>query len=438
MLRSFSWKWLGTLALVVSPAVVYGQATMPETHTVKAGDTLWQLAKQFRGDPFLWPDIYRINTGVVEDPHWIYPGEVLRLSGTETLAAVPAVDTPVPAAASEAPVAEAPVAETPVAEAPVAEAPAPVAEAPNYDVTSADTLRRVEAAAVAPLPSAEPVDSVVREPVPGRQATLSELLRAPVGEGEPEPLFGPPPANTLQETILAYTRKDYRPLRRIEFYSSGFLTENENLPWAKVVGPVTPSQIGSPVINDVLPYATIAIEAPRGASYQIGDTLLLAQRGIEVKPFGTAVLPTGLARITDTVSGRYIASVEAVYAPIRPNQVALPAEKFTSAGGEHAVPVSDGVRGKFLGGPRRQELKAPQMIVFIDKGRRDGVATGDIFEVRRKAERLDNGQQRINELLATFQIVHVRDHTATGRYLNILLPDITPGMEVRQVAKLPS
>jgi hypothetical protein len=410
---------------------------MPETYTVRAGDTLWELAKQFRGDPFLWPDIYRMNTAVVEDPHWIYPGETLRLVGTESLGAVPAVDTPtlaaVPDSAASAP--EAPAADAPAPDAPVADAPAPP------DDFAADTIQRIQppavAAAPAPRRAAENIDTLAAEPAPARQATLSELLRAPVGE-EQEPLFGPRPASNLQETILAYTRKEYRPLRQIEFYSSGFLTENENLPWAKVIGPVTPSQIGSPVINDALSYATIAIEAPRGASYQIGDTLLLAQRGVEIKPFGEAVLPTGLARITDTVSGRYIAVVQAVYGPIRPGQVALPAEKFTPSGSERAAPVSDGVRGKFLGGPRRQELKAPQMIVFIDKGRRDGVAAGDIFEVRRKAERLDNGQQRINELLATIQIVHVREHTATGRYLNILLPDITPGMEVRQVAKLPS
>jgi hypothetical protein len=410
---------------------------MPETYTVRAGDTLWELAKQFRGDPFLWPDIYRMNTAVVEDPHWIYPGETLRLAGTETLAAVPAVDTPALATPSDsaASAPEAPAAEAAAPEAPVTDAPAPA------DDFSADTIQRVQPPAVAQAPAppaaAETVDTLAAEPAPARQSTLSELLRAPVGE-EQEPLFGPRPASSLQETILAYTKKEYRPLRQMEFYSSGFLTENENLPWAKVIGPVTPSQIGSPVINDALSYATIAIEAPRGATYQIGDTLLLAQRGIEIKPFGDAVLPTGLARITDTVGGRYIAVVQAVYGPIRPGQVALPAEKFTPAGSERAAPVSDGVRGKFIGGPRRQELKAPQMIVFIDKGRRDGVAAGDIFEVRRKAERLDNGQQRINELLATIQIVHVREHTATGRYLNILLPDITPGMEVRQVAKLPS
>jgi LysM repeat protein len=415
MLRTFSWKWLGMTALVLSPAVVYGQGTSAQTHTVHQGDTLWDLAKQYRGDPFLWPDLYRMNTAVVEDPHWIYPGEVLRLAGTETMGAVPAVDTPAPPADS----------------AQSADTLSPAAVSPAQPSAEAAAEPSAE-------PAAEPAsEAAVDTAPPARQTTLAELSQAPVGE-EPEPLFGPKPPSTLQETILAYTRKDYRPLRRSEFYSSGFLTENENLPWAKVIGPVTPSQIGSPIVNDAMPFATIAIEPPHGATYQIGDTLLLAQRGPELKPFGDAVLPTGLARISDTVSGRYLAVVEAVYAPIRPGQVALPAEKFTPAGAARAVPVSDGVRGKFLGGPKRQELKAPQMIVFIDKGREDGVAAGDIFEVRRKAERLDNGQQRINELLATLQIVHVREHSATGRYLNILLPDITPGMEVRQVAKLPS
>lgn len=379
--------WWAALAVVAPTSVAVAQEPLPQTHTVRKGDTLWDLAQHYLRDPFLWPGIYRLNTDVVEDPHWIYPGEVLRIAPTENIASVPTMDTPIPGDSS---------------------------------VVLADTAAT----------GADSTDAVAQGP---QQPSGAE------GEDtEQRPLFPERRVRPVSEILKAYTNQPYRPLRRSEFYSSGFLTEKERLPYGRVIGPVTPQQIKA--VNsraNALPYSSISLEAPSGAAYEIGDSLLLLQLGRELNPYGHIVVPTGIAQITETMDDHYVATIVATYGPIRNGQRTLPIESFNPGGGTRAVPVTDGVRGSLLGGLGRQDLKEPQMVVFINKGREDGVAPGDIFEIRRRPGRGSDGMIRVNELMASMQIVHVRDHTATGILLHVVSPDIPPGTDVMQVAKLP-
>jgi hypothetical protein len=53
-------------------------ADAPDEYVVKTGDTLWDISKVFLRDPWYWPEIWYVNPQV-ENPHLIYPGDVLKL-----------------------------------------------------------------------------------------------------------------------------------------------------------------------------------------------------------------------------------------------------------------------------------------------------------------------------------------------------------------------
>lgn len=50
----------------------------PDEYVVKTGDTLWDISKVFLRDPWYWPEIWYVNPQV-QNPHLIYPGDVLKL-----------------------------------------------------------------------------------------------------------------------------------------------------------------------------------------------------------------------------------------------------------------------------------------------------------------------------------------------------------------------
>ena len=64
-----------------------GQVPPPDTYTIRPGDTLWDLSGRFLNNPWYWPKVWSYNPEIT-NPHWIYPGNVLRFYPSEEEAPV--------------------------------------------------------------------------------------------------------------------------------------------------------------------------------------------------------------------------------------------------------------------------------------------------------------------------------------------------------------
>jgi hypothetical protein len=68
-----------------------GEGGIPDAHVIQKGDSLWSLCSKYYGDPWRWPRLWAANPAIT-NPHWIFPGDVVRLvdkNTGEVLARVP-------------------------------------------------------------------------------------------------------------------------------------------------------------------------------------------------------------------------------------------------------------------------------------------------------------------------------------------------------------
>ena len=360
------------LALLV-PTVLAAQ--QPQTHTVSQGNTLWSLSQQYLGDPLLWPEIYRLNTDVVEDPHWIYPGEVLRLAPGAGISAVPKQDTPGPEAAT-----------------------------PDTAMRSLAELTNIDE----------------------RQA------------GGIFPMMGSQ-NNSARETIRSYSEDHYRPVRRGEFYGAGFLSEKEKLPFGRVIARTAPLQISNAHnIGPTMLSAELEMSPPKGVKYEVGDSLLIVERNGSIDDYGEVITPTGIMVVVRYDDNRPIARAVKFFNAMAPGQWVLPLEAFPTQANQRAVPVAEGVQARVLGWQGQSDLLQPQRYVFLDKGRTEGIGLGDLFEVRgASGGYYSDGTAKVDRELVELQVVHVREHSSTAIVTGVTFANIARGSAARQVAKLP-
>ncbi len=71
-------SWSG----IASSDVIAINPDAPERYVVVAGDTLWSISARFLRDPWRWPDVWDFNPQI-QNPHLIYPGDIIVLSYQE-------------------------------------------------------------------------------------------------------------------------------------------------------------------------------------------------------------------------------------------------------------------------------------------------------------------------------------------------------------------
>ena len=378
------------------------QGQVPASHTVSRGETLWSISQMYFNDPLLWPEIYRLNTAVIEDPHWIYPGEVLNLSEMVN----------------------------------IAQGPDTARVVPDTTPAAADTVRADTVAAAIPLDTMSAIDTIPSD-------TTQFVVEPPpptVAESR-ETIFDRRRTNrqVVQDVLRAYVHQPYRPVRAGEFHSAGFLSEEERLPWGRVLGATaTPAIHRLTERTSATTFQEVAVRPPRNASFHVGDSLLLARidRILEFGRWGDVVVPVGIARVTSIESEQVLAEVVDQFDRIHEGQLAMALEPFRDPGEVRPTPVEKGMTGRVVAARDPHPIAGAQQYYFIDKGRRDGVSLGDVFEIFKPAQGYAGSASE--EVRAVIMIVHTREKSATGLLLQIANPAIDRGMPVRLIKKMPS
>ena len=368
---------LALVAASLAAQALHAQEAQPRTHTVKRGDTLWDLAQLYLGDPFLWPEIYRLNRDVVEDPHWIYPGEVLRLPGGGPT---------------------------------VAEAPAQ--PGPEVAPTPADTGARV-------TPLETTVFGRVRRTDPG----VSRMVASTV---QPAPV----PTVRAGEVIAApYVDREGGPRGFGRILKAGDLTGVAEVSERFRFQAYERLFIAPPV-------GYLAAEGERFLSYRLGP-MMETKDG---RTIGQVVIPTGIIEVTQAAGAEVAAKARVVraFSELTATDRLIPLDTAGLSTTVRPQAVADGpsTTVKWIYG--EPVLPSVQAFVVLDVSSKQGVHMGDEFLIYKARAKQERGQLDDPEIpIGKAQVVRSTPYGVTAVVLGQEQPAIKEGMPARIIARMP-
>lgn len=357
--------------------VVSSDTTREVKHVVKKGDTLWDLAQAYLKDPFRWPEIFRRNTDVVENPHWIYPGEVIRIWGHEVR----------PDALARADSAGQVVSH-------IATRPAP----PSGTTTTADGQSDLTVFA---SPLSRAAAAITEHTMVGR-ARAGGVRR---GEIEAAP----------------YADRDGGPR------GPGRLVSSVDRPGIKTSIVQSRYQL-----NDAL-----YIDVPRGRAARVGDTYMSYVLGPDLGDFGQVVIPTGILRVEALPSGQApVARIIRQFGEVMLGQRIIPAPDVPYPTGTLA-PVAGGTRGKVVYIHGEPVLPSIGHYVLISSNAKNGVNVGDEITFLDNSTGREDENPAPAVVAGVAQVVRVTPYATTAIIVRQIQPTIRDGMPVRLTGKMP-
>lgn len=336
-------------------------------HEVHRGDTLWDLARRYLSDPLAWPRIFELNRDVVEDPHWIYPGEVLRLPGTRT------------------------------------------ADARRGEARPAERGERETGEGTTQETRAEPGVSRFGGPSVFDQSPSSGNRLGTLGieEYRPSPLV---------------SSNDY--------HRAPFLAHRERLgPTGVTARKIEGNPLGLSLPAAVRRHHRVVL-ALDGLSVEPGQRLQAIRFARALGRHGHIVRPMAVLEVTELFGDSARVEVLDVFGDYRVGDLVMPLPPFEFGSERARRPADADLTARLIGYEMEQVVPGPGDMVFLDAGEAKGVRIGDEFLVLRPDEKRP-ASASYEDRLAIVRVVRVGAATATAIVVDLQDVGMEPGVAAR-------
>lgn len=384
------------LALLILPSFASAQELttgQQGTHEVVKGETLWELAERYLGDPFRWPLIFEANQDRIEDPHWIFPHQLLVIPGLE-------------------------------------------AEPVQIQDVAVVTPGQQPEAMPEAMPEAVPQDLPACPTASGRtiffeggEAERGCVMESPASEDRTAFYIDPSAAAaSVSGTGIA----DFYAVPRGLVYSTPWLKGwREELAFLGAVSGFAEVDADRVEKTKAAVNEKIQIELEEGVQLRVGDLLQSFVVGRAEEGLGQVVRPTGILAVTSVEDAGVVAMISAQFGGIEIGQKVRMTPAYDLRKGVEAQDVESNLSATILGFNQDLVLRGFGAVAFLDVGEEEGVTAGDEFMAY-----VNRGDGWAGDEAARLQVILVDGAVASARVITLNEPILEAGIQLHLVRKM--